>query len=124
MVNFNFIKQTNEDCLGACICSLFNYDINKFPTNEINEATGKGEWWRILNEFMETNFGLETHSTSKNLIQWNTYLITVGSTRNSEYPHAVITFNGEVIWDPHESNAGLDEIEYHIYFIKKIENKN
>lgn len=42
----------------------------------------------------------------------NEYLVSAGKSPNGDWDHSVITFNGEIVHDPHPSNKGLAEPAY------------
>lgn len=120
-----FVKQTKFDdkgnCLGACICSFLDFDIERFPQQLID--LNPKQWLNSVNNcWLEPNFGIKLLPImgSSGPPDIDGCYIAVGETeRIQDVDHAVICYKGKLIWDPHPSNKGLNkDPKYYLIFYR------
>jgi hypothetical protein len=123
-----FNKQTKQgaegNCLNACISSILGCPIESIP-----ECSDKVLWQKEINEWLSKEHSLYLISIPECIheenIPYNSYYIRTGWTsRSREYTHACIYRNGELAFDPHPSNIGLDiATEGYIFLIQTFKNR-
>lgn len=106
------------NCLSAVLASLLRLDINTVPVF-INPNT----WYRDLNCYLSA-FNLayiELENLDVILADWgisNCYYCLCGKTeKHADTEHASVGINGEMVFDPHPSRAGLKSISVSGIFI-------
>lgn len=114
----NKVMQTRTDekgnCFSACLATMLGLQIEDVP-NFFDLSDGDDDlWWASVREWLKPrNLGLLTINANQELLYKfpGAYLIVAGKSIRDRY-HAVIYKNGEMVHDPHPSNAGLETIEY------------
>lgn len=122
------------DCQRAVIASLLDLPIQEVPHflgESKNDSIG---YWGLLQDFLRSKgyawlvvppksgaafFGAEYESIY--------HEISGPSPRGNGVTHAVVGCDGQIVFDPHPSNAGLagDPSEWeHAYLVKTCEGKN
>lgn len=115
------------DCQRAVIASLLELDITDVPHFGLLGKDDSNIYWDELQKFVN-KFGyiwLVTKASSPIGI-WGYdgpiyHEISGPSPRGNSITHAVIGRNGEIVFDPHPSNAGLDGDQAdweHAYLVK------
>lgn len=110
-----FIYIPNEqygDCQRACIASLLDLPISEVP-HFLRESEGKAAvFWRSIIDFVEAR-GFEYLCSLPKFMPEHAeamggyHIIAGPSPRGMGIFHAVVGLNGEIVFDPHPSKAGL-----------------
>jgi hypothetical protein len=101
------------NCFEACLASLLEMpidDVVKIPDGEARN------WFRLVNEWLSTLglFFIEFTADDETTKYWG-YHIIIGSSSGSRLErHAVVGYNGEMVFDPHPDRSGLvgDDLTY------------
>lgn len=110
-------QTNNHNCLEACICSLFDCtfkDLPQFPENE--------DWLLILNEWLTSKkiqaFLIDHIPLTAEYPHIYSHYLFLGEAKG--IPHAVIAYNGGVVFDPNSHGKGLDNIYHDVIFLKQL----
>jgi len=114
------------DCVRACLASILEFPIKDMP-NFWEVAYNVEEFWKLVNTWISDNYNYNCLIT-KNLptLECKDILcIAIGSPahcdgKECEEVHAVIWFEGKVIFDPHPNRAGLSKINSFLFLIPTI----
>lgn len=115
---FQTIHGKNGNCLAACLCSILELGIKDVP-NFCKK--GKG-WFRDCNNFLrKSNLGLlaiDYNTINRTQSDYDYHYIVQGKSSRGFY-HAVVYRNGEMVHDPHPSDAGLLSFNDAIVFVRR-----
>jgi len=104
---------SNGNCLAACYASLLDMPLWMVPP--FDQMFGRADWNHRIDQWLKTlgyeREWLQGHQTDK-LPEF--YIATGQSPRGVR--HAVIYSRGELVHDPHHSDAGIAEVDctYHL----------
>lgn len=128
-VDQRIISPVNGDCLRCCVASLLELEYEDVPN--FIEAENRG-WYEQAYYFLQergyTLHGMSALQSNKPKLEEykgvDGFIIVRGpSLRYEGSTHAVIYKNGELVHDPHPSNAGVPEV-LGFYMIQKKEEEN
>lgn len=107
------------DCMRACIASVLDLPISEVPHFAQLDAEGKGNFWLMVAEFCAEQ-GYSFVTVPGRIIWTNDevyHIISGPSPRRGH--HAVVGRNGQIVFDPHPSRAGLagDPKDWHFDFL-------
>lgn len=120
-------NQQHGDCMRACIASLFDLPIAEVP-HFLRDADGSPiKFWDGVFDFCEAR-GFDYNPQHKSHVNqladhMDGYHIIGGpSPRGGGILHAVVGRNGEIVFDPHPSKAGLagDPSEWTFDYLVKL----
>lgn len=104
------------NCMAACVASILELDIRELP--DVDEVEEKGLiFTNVLNTYLAQHHGLTYAYVPDYLIggvRVPGYHVLNGPTirtRETGIHHAVVAWDGRMVWDPHPSKAGLLEVE-------------
>lgn len=104
---------SNGNCWIACIASILELDIDKFPSpNEF-----KNEEWinyhnRVIDCLNELGYDYEIYTINQ-YIPKSELVIAVGKSPRGNFNHAVIWDDCKgIVHDPHPDNTGINSIEF------------
>lgn len=115
------VKQTklhsNEikgNCLAAALASLLNRSLTEIPAFEENPQ----DWWPgdVLDWLTEEGYEVEVWSAD---LTPPGYVMAMGMSPRGIF-HSVIFKDGELIHDPHPSNAGLLNVQTYWQLIPRV----
>lgn len=123
-------KENNKhgNCLSACLASLLNIELELVPNFCYYETN---EWHKKFVEFIFNNkysfegtFNFTLWHKWKELLEFSNGIdgvfIGVGiSPRFKDIYHAVLYKDNELLYDPHPSRSGIEELKY-VYIIEKL----
>jgi len=92
------------NCLQAAVASLLELPLSRVPHFILHD-----DWEIRFMDFMEANGKPVTLRGYEGAVSG----IAIGKTVRSTY-HAVVMEDGETVWDPHPSRAGL-QVVAHVY---------
>lgn len=122
------------DCLRACICSLFNIEVEHVPHfarygfDDPKEVADHHGWWWALVGFVDTlepSYATltlkpeEAPEPSESVDDLFGCYMASGKSPRGDWQHCVVGRGGEIIWDPHPSRAGLDGPVTEITYFKR-----
>lgn len=102
--------QVKGNCLRAAIASILEIGIDSIPKFE-----EMGEDWFIEFRRWSRDSGYGMVSVYRSNIRPKGYSIASGESPRGIY-HSVVAFDGEIVFDPHPSRAGLKEIDRYWVF--------
>ena len=99
------IKQTiagqgRGNCFGACIASLLEVDIDEIPSLTKDQHI---DWVNIMNRYLATKGYYMVHKKPDGNFEFELEGPVIGvvpSTNFEDQLHAVIWYDGTIIWDP------------------------
>lgn len=110
----------DDNCLQACIASVLELSIEDVPNFAATDR-GNGEYIQSLNNFL-IKYNLQALSIwfgdwddPANWTPAGYHLIYGISPRGLK--HAVVGYQGEMVFDPHPSHSGLVKIENYTVFV-------
>lgn len=98
------------DCVRACVASILEYDLEDVPHfvqyREHPEGTDPNLWlWALIGFCAYQDWRVEHCDIPPK--GWS----IAGGKSPRGHQHAVVAYDGEIVWDPHPSRSGLTDIE-------------
>jgi hypothetical protein len=97
-------EEVYGNCLQAAVASALGMELLAVP-----HFSAFGHWEAATRLFLREH-GLDWRWTAGALIPEDRSIVIGRSPRNPEQKHALVAENGDIIWDPHPSHAGVSEI--------------
>lgn len=101
------------NCMQAAVATALGFRLEEVP----HFVAGGEDWWDRMNAWLTRNAGLVLLGTAAG--DWTVppvLHLTQGRTvRDSQ--HVVVSFGGQMVWDPHPSRAGLAEVLHQEFFL-------
>ena len=101
------LKAPNGNCLAACMASIFELSIDEVPQHP--DIASWRSWLAERNlQFVRWPYGTEQSSIPRGY----SILLAISPRSTEDYTtqHAVVCFDGEIVWDPHpHRDDGLGE---------------
>ena len=96
------------DCMRACIASILDLPIATVP-HFLRDAEGEpAAFWNGVYDFIDARGYIYLPGYMKPMPNFDGYHIIGGpSPRGNGLLHAVVGLNGQIVFDPHPSRAGL-----------------
>jgi hypothetical protein len=99
----------NGNCLAACFASLLDLPLWMVPPWE--DMFGRGDYWSRIDTWLARMFGLELVVVDGHpLDELPEFYMAVGVSARGVH-HAVIYSAGQLVHDPHYSDAGIKGVE-------------
>lgn len=111
------------DCLRACVASILEIPIETVP-NFIEYEKGGNEYLDVMNEFLRKyrlkslNLSYQNWDDPQNWKPPGYHMIYGYSERGIK--HAVVGYQGQVVFDPHPDETGLVEIDSYTIFVASL----
>lgn len=107
------------DCLRACLASILETDPSRMPHFAVET-----HWVRCVQKWIAENTNLcavvvQTKPNTFPSVDDATLWVGCGPGPRGEI-HAVVYRGRLMVWDPHESGAGLNNLEYAIFLLAKL----
>jgi len=121
-VDQTIFEKGRGNCFAACLASILECeitDVQNFPDGVAYD------WRRIINEWLAPlklhyiDMLLNGDGRDELSAFWGYHIISGISPRDNKINHAVVGFNGEIVFDPHPSRDGLigDEEDFSYGFL-------
>ena len=111
------------DCLRACVASILEFSIEDVP-NFIEWEQGNGEYLTVLNDFLGAygykalNVWFADWDDPTNWKPPGYHMIYGYSERGIK--HAVVGFQGEMVFDPHPDGTGLTTVDSYTVLVASL----
>lgn len=103
------------NCMQAALATALGLPLEAVP-HFLKDGSDDG-WWERMNEWLVRNF--QVSLISLKVGDWDippvVHLMQGKTVRDSE--HVVVGYAGQMIHDPHPSNAGLSEVDHIEVFV-------
>lgn len=105
------------NCLAACIATIFSVPIDSVP-----DFGQDSTWYENFERYCVETLGVKPFDVDINktsLIPPGYHIIN-GPSKNGDWWHAVVGYNGKVIHDPHPQGPALKQAHTWTLFLKVI----
>lgn len=100
------------NCLSAVLASILEMSIDEVIDTTSDAVRDNGFWKSIHDWLAERGLKIINRPVGHPDLQGN-YSIGVGPSPRGPFHHAVVCKSGVMVFDPHPSDDGVTEIEYH-----------
>lgn len=105
-------NEINGNCLAACLASIFEDDINSYPSMSDLDL-GETFWMDAINDHLKSKgYYIITTACDKPEYYIKGYHLVLGAHKNSNVGHCTVGLNGKVVHDPSKYKPILDNIHY------------